>query len=197
MQVVRITTLVLCLALLSGPATAEEEPDSGVRIYVGLSGAAGWMPEVEDEFSNSTVDSNVDSDPGLGGAATYGARFAAPFSVEIDFEFIQGIEIKQTSALGSGKDDIFTYSLTSNVAYHPLDMWFDPYVSLGAGWMHVELDDDGSSGDGLALRAGVGVDFWIADHFGLRMEGRYLFPVTDEVRDFDLFGPRVGLFYRF
>jgi opacity protein-like surface antigen len=152
---------------------------------------------VEDEFTNSVVETKTDSSPAYGAALTYGVRFWEHFAVELDYEWISGYDIEQTNVLGTIEDKIITHTLTSNISYYPLDGSIDPYVSVGAGWMGAVLDDFGATGNGLALRFRVGADFWMTDNLGLRIEGQYTLPVTKEVKDLDLVGPRVGLFYRF
>jgi opacity protein-like surface antigen len=197
-----VLALVLASLLLTSPSWArgkQQKPyvDEGTRIYIGALGVASWMPRFEDEFSNSTVDTDLDSGPSYGGALVYGMRLTKPFAIELDLEWVPGVGFDQSAGLGSNSDEIDTWTLASSIAYHPLSGWFDPYIALGAGWMYVDADDLNENSSGLALRGAVGVDFWATDHLGLRLEGRYTLPVTSAIRDFDHLGPRVGFFYRF
>ncbi len=196
MHAAGVSALVLGLVLITSPSWASDEEERA-RVYIGVLGVASWPVRVADEFDNSLVETETSSSPAYGAALTYGVRIEQPFAFEIDFEWTSGYEIDQTTAVGKVSDKIITYTLTSNMAYHPLDQWFDPFVSVGAGWMRAELDDFGATGDGLALRFAAGSDFWMTDNLGLRIEGRYTLPVSKGIEDLDLVGPRVGLFYRF
>ena len=71
------------------------------------------------------------------------------------------------------------------------------HFSVGAGWMRAEMDLFGATADGMAFRFGLGSDFWVSDHFGFRVEGRYLLPVSKSIRDLSSISPRVGMFFRF
>jgi opacity protein-like surface antigen len=192
-----ISALALALILVAGPSWGGDEPNPEFRVYMGAQGVGSWQFRVEDEFRNSVVETETDSGPAYGVAWTYGVRFREYLAVELDYEWIPGYDIEQTTVLGTTDDKIITHTLSSNISYYPLNGSIDPYVSVGAGWMHTELDDFGATGDGLALRFRVGADFWMTDNLGLRIEGQYTLPVTKEDKDLDLVGPRVGLFYRF
>jgi opacity protein-like surface antigen len=203
----RILGLLLLAAslIISGTATAasdrraeeiEFETDDYSRVYLGAAAVASWTTQAEDEFSNSVVDTELGNSYGL--AITYGVRLQNYLSVEIDFEWLEGHEIEQTTALGVLHDNLQYYSLGMVFGFRPLNhAIFDPFLSVGGGWTRVNLDNFDVHGDGFAFKFAVGSDFWVTDHIGIRVEGRYLLPVTDEIEDLDSVGPRIGVFYRF
>lgn len=172
-----------------------EDREIESRVYIGGAGAFSFLFNAEDEFTNSIVRSKFDDS--FGAAFIYGVRTDIGFSVELEVEWIQGYDIVQTTALGTTTDELTTYTVSSNVGYHPFDGVVDPYISLGAGWMHATLDDFGVSGDGLVVRVGLGANFWVTDHIGVRLEGQYTHPLTSQIEHFENIQPRVGLFYRF
>ena len=47
------------------------------------------------------------------------------------------------------------------------------------------------------FRFGLGSDFWVTDHWGIRLEGRYLLPATRGLEDLDTAAALAGIFYRF
>jgi opacity protein-like surface antigen len=149
----------------------------------------------ENKFAGSIVD--TETDPSLGAALIYGARITRRFAIELDFEWIAGYELEQSTLLGTIDDHIVTYTLASSLAYHPIEARIDPFVSLGLGWMRANLREFDVVGNGLALRASAGTDIWLTDNVGVRLEGRYTFPVTEEIEDLDSLAPRLGILYRF
>lgn len=197
--------LIAVSLIISGTASAAAEEraeeiqfDTGDygRVYVGASAVASWLTRAEDEFTNSIVDTELGNSYGL--AFTYGVRLQKYLSVEVDFEWLEGHEIEQTTALGVLHDNLVYYSLNMVFAYRPINhRIFDPFISLGGGWTRVKLDKFDITGDGFAFRFGIGSDFWLTNHIGVRVEGRYLLPVTSEIEDLDSVGPRIGIFYRF
>lgn len=185
------------VAASAAEAGEDDDPvDTGARIYVGASGVASFLIRAEDAVGDPL--SRIRTDMSFGVAATYGVRLLAwPISTELDFEYVIGHDFEQTTPLGVDSDELASYTLTGLVAYRPLSGSFDPFVSLGAGWMRASLSGSGASGDGIALRFGVGTDYWFTDHIGLRVEGRYLLPVSGSIERLDTAGARAGVFYRF
>jgi opacity protein-like surface antigen len=172
-----------------------ETADYG-RVYVGASAVASWITRGEDEFTNSVVSTELGNSYGL--AFTYGVRLRKYMSVEVDFEWLEGHETDLKTALGVFNDNLVYYSLGMVFAGRPINHpIFDPFISVGGGWTRVKLDNFDVTGDGFAFRFAIGSDFWVTDHIGVRVEGRYLLPVTSEIEDLDSVGPRIGLFYRF
>jgi opacity protein-like surface antigen len=199
-----ILAVVLGLALAASPAWAgerrsgpDEKASAITEIYVGLLGTGVWQYNVEDEFQTSAVHTNAQSGHTYGGAVLYGVQYLKYWAIEVEFEWIPGFKFEQTSIFGTYSDKITTSNLSSNVAYRPLDGRFEPFISLGPSWMRVKLDSYGATSNGLALRLGVGADLWLTESLGVRLEGRYTLPVSNRLKNFDLVGPRVGLFYRF
>jgi len=194
-----IAAALLAVACLASPAAASDD----VRVFVGAVGMYSWLPFAEDEFGLSGGDLETDTsiDDSLGGALVYGAQLRSGLSFDVDAEFTLGHEVSQeASSLGvpftTVTDDLWILTLSSNVGYHPIDSFFDPYVSVGMGVMHAEFYDEPFGGTGFTLRGAVGINLWIGDHFGLRAEGRYLRPFGP-VEDLDSVAPRAGVFARF
>jgi opacity protein-like surface antigen len=199
-----ILAVALGLTLAASPGWADgrrseptEELSEDARIYFGLLGAGVWQYRVEDEFGSSVVTTDAQSSIAFGGAALYGVQFNDHWAIEVEFEWIPGFDVEQSSIFGTFSDKIETSNLSSNIAYRPFNGRFAPFVSVGPGWMRAKLDGFGATGDGLAFRVGAGVDIWVTENIGLRLEGRYTLPVSSAIKDLDLVGPRAGLFYRF
>jgi opacity protein-like surface antigen len=198
----RISGLALGLAalLIAGASYAESpkvRQNEESRIYLGGSAVFSYLTTAEDDFKSSASELKLGT--AYGAALTYGVRMPYHMSIELDFEWIEGYETELDTVLGTYVDSLITFALNSVFAYRPREagVAIDPYVSVGAGWMRAKLDVFGPTADGMAFRFGIGSDFWVSDHFGFRVEGRYLLPVSSSIRDLDSVSPRIGIFYRF
>lgn len=188
---VALATVALA-ALAATPAAAEGERP---RIFVGALGLYSLLTTAENDFSNSTVSSQVGRS--LGGALAYGVQLSNGLSIDVDAEYVLGHEFEQETVLGTVSDDLWMLTFSSNVGYHPLDSFFDPFLSLGLGIMHAELDDFDAGGTGVAGRAAAGLNIWLGGHFGLRAEARYLHPFGGELEDLGSAAARAGVFFRY
>lgn len=196
--------LVLCIVVCAGASHAQyahgyqHDRDGGstTRVYLGAGGLYAFLVSAEDEFESAIVDTSIDDTFGV--SLLYGAQTDFGVSVEIQFDWFDPYDVDQTTALGSFSDELAMYSLTSNIGYHPMhESFFDPYVTVGGGWMYAGLDDFGASGNGIVVSVGVGVNLWVTDHIGLRLEGQYVHPVTGQIEHLETLQPRAGLLYRF
>ncbi len=196
MQQIFVATVVLFMSLLPGAAGAGEPVDQGSsRVYVGAFGVSSWLTGAGSAFSNDVVQAEFGRS--FGAAFSYGALMTHNFAVDMDFEWIRGHELDQTSALGDYNDRLATYSLMANLSWHPVDWRVDPYVGVGMGWMRGTLDANGTTGDGFAVRFAAGINVWILDNVGIQAEGRYLLPAGGDIANLESIAPRVGLLTRF
>ena len=168
------------------------------RVYIGASAVASWTTRIEGEFRGGPVVNFTSVDMGYGLGVTYGVRAERWFSLEMDFEWIEGYDIYQSTVLGPNVDKLEQYSLNLSFGFRPINhRIFDPFLQIGGGWTRVSMKNAHANGDGFAFRFGLGSDFWVTDHIGIRLEGRYLLPATRGLEDLDSVAARAGVFYRF
>jgi opacity protein-like surface antigen len=174
--VLLIATLVLCTGSLISAEDARAENDfnkSGG--YFGVNGAYG-ISLLSDEIINAIGGPSGLATFGDSGGlnARLGARFAKILAVELQYEWMHGIDLAIARfPAGTYKP----HSLTANLKlYLPISR-FQPYLLAGAGvgfWKFESLlEPFVQSGDttGFAGRVGLGIDLMITEHIGLNAEG--------------------------
>jgi hypothetical protein len=169
----------------AGPAFAQDDELARNGIYLGLAVPVAFLIEGRDDIS-----------PGIGVRGGY--RFHPHFAGEVQFEWFPSMDIKY-SGVSSVELDMRTF--TGNVKGYLLTGRAQPFLLLGAGLMHFELDDRVSlgiheKGDDFAARFGGGVDFYYDSNFVFTLDSSYVLP-TGDADDLDHVLVSLGLQYRF
>lgn len=203
-------TLVLCAGSLISAADARAENDfnrSGG--YFGVNGVYGINLLSEELIDIVGGPSGVASFGNSGGLnARLGARFAKILAVELQYEWMHGIDLNVVGVpIGTFKP----HSLTANLKlYLPISR-FQPYLLAGAGvgfWKFESIAPTlvpTRDTTGFAGRAGLGIDLMITDKIGLNAEGAgvlntasFSFNGLDAIsQNLYYFSVSGGLIYRF
>jgi hypothetical protein len=204
----------------SAPADEEEESDEDEGedegdesewelthrgLYLTGEGAFAFLvtkSDLEDEVASinnlDNLNSHVDDSWGYGGRL--GWRLMERVALEGQFQILNEIAIHQRSAGTNFKSEATFLTATGNVKGFLLTQQFQPYLLLGAGYGHSDIDPAGQStherDDGFVARFGTGIDIYLTDAFGVMSELSYVLP-TGNVSDFDYVTIGFGLTLRF
>ncbi len=195
MASLRPLILALVIAVLAAPAAlADGFVNPGAYMIVG--GSSG--------FENFSDANDADFDDTIGFRIRGGYRFNKIWSLEADFEFLDGfdttVDIPQNPSLGNLAIDTGIITVNTKI-YTPLEGRFQPYALLGIGGMWATLRTDYSVGtvcypgywgwycsgaygkldDGSAFagRAGIGFDVYLTEGIALTFDASYVLPTGD------------------
>jgi len=151
-----------------------------------LSVAGTFDAHLFDSDLKNLTDGDVTLDNAWGMDFKFGRRFNKWFSLEAEYEFVNGFDLKF--------DDIKILSvqantLTGNVKFHWPIQRFLPYVMIGMGGTWYNIKDEVGLGIGfdsdlaLAGRAGGGIDIFITENWAINTS------YTIVVTTFDLTNP--------
>ena len=129
---------------------------------------------------------DVEWQPDVGLDATFGWRNSERIALELEFEWIVNHD---DVSLGSW---LFGF----NGKFYFLEERIQPYLILGAGAMWSEIPGALEFADDWAFRNGLGVDYYLNDHWAVSLETTFVWGVGDLWENYFLTGG-VGLMYRF
>lgn len=178
----RILTLTLAMAFIAAAAPVladddeeEDEPDYGRRgIYLEVDGQA-----MVDLFRHNTPG---EASGGVTGRAGWhiGSRVAAEFQ----YEWIDQLQ------------DYSANLMTINAKIFVLTGRIQPFGRVGVGAMFGDVPNESSMQSSFVARFGVGVDFWIDEHWAVTAFGDYVVP-TDHFHYLNFLSTGMGIRYRF
>jgi opacity protein-like surface antigen len=168
-----------------GPVFAQDDELARDGIYLGFAVPVPFLTDGRDDIS-----------PGVGVRGGY--RFHPHFAGEVQFEWFPSMDIEY-SGVSSVELDMLTF--TANAKGYLLTGRTQPFLLIGAGFMHFELDDRvglgiHEKGDDFAARFGGGVEFYIDSNFVLTLDSSYVLP-TGDADHLDHVLVALGLQYRF
>lgn len=186
----RLLPMALCLAALlvaplAGAAEDEEEEEADyarVGLYLRASGQAVWTTSQ----SGFLPPVSISWEPEFGIDATLGWRNSERVAIEVEFEWVtntQGIEY------GS-------WLLGVNGKYYILAERIQPYIILGMNSMWAKPPGTVDSAYDWAFRNGIGVDYYLTEHWALSAESTFVWGVGDLWNNYFL-TVGVGAMYRF
>ncbi len=194
------TLLVALIALPAPPAAGQDAPAADTETAIeteseteeedlaydrdGTYLAAGFSGGFETFASKGGRD--VDDSPGF--TAWLGQRLSRWGAVEVQWEWMDGFEVENVTDNNTRSADFETHALTVNgrfypfFAVHPLEGRIQPFVKVGGGFIHVDLDSSqGKDDDDNAFvgRFGGGVEGYITPEFGLALGVDWVVPADD------------------
>lgn len=194
-----------------------------------LSGTAGILTNLASSIeenpayrASSVADVDLTSDPAIGFNLELGWRFhprlSASLHVEHLADFSVDFESGRRGAAESGNAVLTgeSWALGADARLFLMTGAIQPFVTLGAGWIWIETDDEPSvrtgivaggavlgpidtgigGRQGFAARGGGGVDFYLSEAFFLTTQVSLVVPVG-RARDFDYVSVAWGFGYRF
>ena len=214
-----------CTALLSASALADDDGDDDGFArpgwYLGIGGAAGvnfFEDEIEDAAEKVGVNVDVKDTGGINARGGY--RVNSWFAVEGMYEWMDNFEVEVKSIdtggeplpVGTTLFDYTTHTITANLKFVVPTWRFQPYLLLGVGAQHFDLDapatveasalDLSDSGWGFAGRPGLGLDIYITRNLLLNAEVAGVlatgnFSTIPSIGDFFYLSAGGGLQWRF
>lgn len=193
--------LVLARAAGAQQADAEASPPDTARTgaYVGLAGGVSFLTRAEDELEDATG-IPFDVDPSGTLHARVGYRLHPHFAAEVHFEWLSEFDI-EVPGLGRRVATLDGWALGADAKGYVLTGRVQPFLLVGLGALHAELEDDLGLGvsveeTGFAARFGGGLDVYATDHVVLGLDLSYLLP-TGDVEELDTVSLGFGVQYRF
>jgi opacity protein-like surface antigen len=156
---------VAVLICLSSGAQAQMK-DAGAFIGGGLSYA--WHNLDTNDLEKVFGDISIDDTWGFNLFAGY--RFIKYFSLEANHNWYDSFKID--TDFGSFDLNVFTLMLDAKAMYPLFQDRLVPYVRLGGGLMHAELENEDE--DGLAWNIGAGMDYFINPNISIGIDGKYV-----------------------
>ncbi len=182
------------------PAPAQELPEAKGgpdRVEIGVfAGTHIWNDANELGVNDNDPGTTV---PDIGVAA--GLRLAVNIIPRLAIEAEGMLNPTKSKA---GDASLFLIGARGHLVFHILDGRFRPFLLAGAGWL-INPSDQQPTGKSpikqdtdFAAHAGLGFKIGFSDHWGLRFDGRILFPPsnkdTGSTVDFEAFGGLWGSF---
>jgi opacity protein-like surface antigen len=204
------------------PVLAQEDDYARKGIYAGISMAGTSYLKVEDDVKDDFEPSGfgysggTDTDDPLGLGVQVGYRFHPHFSAEAGFLWFSSSETEFsgeqfpdpadpngeiTDANNLSVFKLETLNLTGNLKGYLLTGRIQPFVLVGGGLMHANVDDKFdlgtiSGGSAFAARFGGGVEFYVISNIAVVVDLDYVLP-TGKLDRLNQFMWSVGLNYRF
>jgi len=208
-----VLTTILCSSFA---LTADDEidPDDFARrgFLVGLSGSYGIETFEKDAKKDLDrvlgVATNLSVDNSFGVSGRGGYRCHERFSVEAQFEWLDGFDSDFTTAGAApyGKIKYEPFVATTNVRGYLLTGQYQPFLLVGAGMMsgnaHLRSESVGiglsrnQSETGFTMRFGGGIDLYATKNIVVTLETDYVKPFGN-LDAFDYVSVGWGLQYRF
>jgi opacity protein-like surface antigen len=158
------------LVLLPGLAAADDDDFSRRGVYLGIGGIYTQNGQIEDEIEDAVppIVDKIEVDDSAGFNALVGYRLFPVLAAELQYEYVDGFDLKATVGPATQKIEIQSHLVTANLKAI-LPIWrVQPYLLGGAGVIRWEFDESGplpnffSSGEtDFAARAGGGIDFYL------------------------------------
>jgi opacity protein-like surface antigen len=152
-------------------ATHAQMKDTGVFIGGGLSYAWNNLDtnDLENDFGNISIDD------AWGFNLFAGYRFIKYLSLEANHNWYDSFKID--TDFGSFDLNVYTLMLDAKVMYPLFENRLVPYVRLGGGFMHAELENEDQ--DGSAWNIGTGIDYFINQNISIGIEGKYIWGAVE------------------
>ena len=147
--------------------TQAQMKDTGVFIGGGVSYA--WNNFDTDDLEK--VAGNISTDDAWGFNLFAGYRFIKYFSLEANHNWYDSFKI-DTDNFGSLDLNVYTLILDAKAMYPFFENKLVPYVRLGGGLMHAELENEDK--DGFAGNVGAGIDYFINQNISIGIDGKYV-----------------------
>jgi len=206
----RCASVVIAAAclLLASRALADDFSRNGV--YVGASAAYGIQfldtNALGTFLSSPPMPTGADDSWGLN--VRYGQRLQSWFSLELEYEWMKGFDIKGPTGAVVATYDPDVATLNGRFF---LPIWrAQPYLLVGAGLVSYDLQVSppfstvSISDNAFAFRGGAGVDVYLTKHIVLNAEATILMNTEDfnilsapAIKDFYYLSVSAGLAYRF
>lgn len=165
-----------------------------------LLGVAGFY--ALEDFDSA---SGLEIDDSFGGAVFAGYRVHRHVSIEVRGEYLDGFDIgpQGDSAASMLEAEVDGFLVTAGPKLYPFTGALQPFVGLGLGAMHAELE--GRSSDGtrfsddetdVVIRPAAGLDFYVSETLVLNLEAAYVSP-GGSLQDIDFVSFSTGLTFRF
>jgi len=204
----------LALLAIGGSAAAEPGPAAPQPDYA----RPGWYVGVGgffaiSDFDRDTSDLDVDGsggeapgvDPKFGDAGGVdvraGYRAFQHWAFEFDYQWQSGFN--STSGSLINEVEIDTHLISLNTKFYALTGRIQPYALVGAAVyiFNIEIVDDDfrkpwKVETGFAPRFGLGIDYYIDEHWTIGLEGTYVVPVG-VLDDSNMGSVGLGATYRF
>ncbi len=211
----RIAMSIMLIFAGVAPALAEDDDFARDGIYAGINLAGAYYPKIDGDIDDglgpllATTNLEVEKPVGVGVRAGYRLfphlagevqfQWFAPSESETDFYLIGSdpkIDFENVTALR-----VRTLNLTGNLKGYLLTGRIQPFVLVGGGLLHYEVEDElglglGSNGDDFVARFGGGVDVYFNRNFVLVIDSSYWLP-TGSADQLNQIQVSVGLNYRF
>ncbi len=180
------------VALLMAAAAAAEEAEPPVYARSGpyvQAYATYAIENFQNEFPSGT---KIDDAAGVSGRVGY--RLDRYFSVEAEFQWIDSFDVS-----GIDRGELDTFAGTLNAKAYLLPSRFQPFLVLGIGAVHFDLDTNLLSEDStdFIFKGGGGFDVYLTEHFVLGFEVTYSVTDGGDFDDFEWTTVGAGLQYRF
>lgn len=185
-------SLIVVLLLLFSVSYAE----SNQGFYVGLGGSYALENFNEDEMGiNENTGANIDFDNATGINVKVGYQLTDLFALEFDFNKLSSFDGSDTVTYSGypltldAKIDITTYMLVAKFTPALNLKSAKPFIVAGYGIMEGDMDVDGSllgipisesdSESDQAVKAGIGIDFFVNENVSIGIEGDYVVGLGD------------------
>ncbi len=179
-------------------APIDDNPYARNGIYVGLAGAVGVDVAAKDELENQ-LRARVDVKEAIGLQFHLGYRFHPRIAAEYQFEWITDADIDiEGVPFGTAALKLERWTNTANAKAYLGTGSVQPFLLVGLGLMHVEVDGSGVSEKehGFAARFGGGLEVYATEHIVIDVNASYVLPAGD-VDDFDYVSVGWGFLVRF
>lgn len=182
-------------------------------LYIGIGGSYAIDDFETEEFEERRQPIDVDIDGTWGANLKLGYHVNEFFAVEALFDYVPGFETAESTTTADaatmniiskdGELDVMTFMVAGKFSWPGRAI--EPYGVIGVGVMHADWDRKLSTGGGSASdsvsvssaktggcsKVGVGVDFFLTDHFSLGAEGATVFTLGNLEFDLDPSGEEV------
>jgi len=177
--------VVVTICLSSG--TQAQMKDTGVFIGGGLCYA--WNNFYTNGLENYAMEKfnvgnvSIDEvDDAWGFNLFAGYRFIKYFSLEVNHNWYDNFKIDTN--FGSYDLNIFTLTLDAKAMFPLFENRIVPYIRLGGGLMHAELENEDQ--DEAAWNIGAGIDYFLNQNISIGIDGKYV-RGTDDFNDIKYF----------
>ena len=204
-------------AALAEPAPTRDDAFDRNGFYLGVGFVQAVYTEVEDDLEKELESLAglgyippvvLEAPPGLD--ARVGYRFHPRLAAEVEIQWFAKAGIQFTEDEGDPPPldptlvealTLETVTLTVNSKAYLLTGRFQPFLLVGAGFMHFDAKDAlglglSVDGDGFAARFGGGLDFYLTPNVVIALDGSYVLP-TGDADGLNYVSWSLGLQYRF
>lgn len=162
---------------------AREKAEAYERRY----SRSGFLLGLGANYLLENFDTSLEVDNGEGLYALIGYRFHPHASVELRGEWLAGFDVRADEPSGGSLDaELDGYLITVGPKLYPFTGSVQPFVGIGVGVFHAELEGLGRGGgpidsdaNSIVFRFAGGLDYFISENFVLNVEAAYVEPGGD------------------